>query len=121
MAVAPSADSVAAIAEMAGAVGLMVYALGAQRAECALYVRTFAPGAGIFEDPVCGSGNASVGLHLAHAIWPERDAFDDVAEQGVAVARDGLVRVAVSRDAQGTRRVRVGGQAVRVMHGEMVI
>lgn len=121
LAASPRAEAVAAAAEMAGAVGLTVYALGAQRAECALHVRTFAPGAGILEDPVCGSGNASVGLHLAHDVWSERDAFDYVAEQGVAVARDGLVRVAVSRDAQGKRRVRIGGQAVRVMHGELVI
>jgi hypothetical protein len=45
-----------------GVTGVTVFAQ--QHGECALQVRSFVPSSGINEDPVCGSGNASVALFL---------------------------------------------------------
>jgi len=42
-------------------VGLCMYTVDEHRD---VHVRSFAPAAGIFEDPVCGSGNAAVAAHV---------------------------------------------------------
>ena len=71
--------------------------------------RFFAPGAGIDEDPVTGSAHCCLG-----PFWRERLGLDEmVAYQ--ASARGGVVRVQVAGE-----RVRLGGQAVTVLRGELV-
>ena len=77
-------------------------------------VRCFFQGTqGLTEDPVTGSFNAAVGQWLIGAgIAPARY----VAAQGTAIGRAG--RIAVSSD--GTD-VWVGGGAVTVMRGEVVL
>ncbi len=71
--------------------------------------RFFAPRVGIPEDPVCGSAHCCLGPY-----WGERlGKADLVAYQ--ASARGGVLRVGLRGD-----RVRLGGQAVTVMKGELV-
>ncbi len=71
--------------------------------------RYFAPGAGINEDPVTGSAHCCLG-----PFWAERLGKSKfLAYQ--ASARGGEVRVEFSGD-----RVRLGGQAVTVLRGEMM-
>ena len=71
--------------------------------------RFFAPAAGIDEDPVTGSAHCCLG-----PFWRGRMATDSfVAYQ--ASARGGVVKVSVDGD-----RVRLGGQAVTVMRGELL-
>jgi PhzF family phenazine biosynthesis protein len=52
-------------------------------------VRTFAPGEGVPEDPVCGSGNGSVTAFIAHHKHSGEASGSYVAEQGVEIGRDG--------------------------------
>ena len=75
-------------------------------------VRSFAPGEGVPEDPVCGSGNAAVGAWLQHAGSQLGDRY--VASQGRELGRDGFVSVRVDA---GTRRVWIGGAAVTCVDG----
>jgi PhzF family phenazine biosynthesis protein len=71
--------------------------------------RFFAPGAGIDEDPVTGSAHCCLG-----PFWSERFGRNElVAYQ--ASARGGTVRVRV-----GGERVHLGGNAVTVLHGELL-
>ena len=71
--------------------------------------RFFASGAGIDEDPVTGSAHCCLGPY-----WSRRlGKTEFVAYQ--ASARGGTVRVRLNGD-----RVILGGQAVTVMHGELV-
>lgn len=71
--------------------------------------RFFAPGSGIDEDPVTGSAHCCLGPY-----WSSRlNQTDFVAYQ--ASPRGGVVRVGVGRD-----RVRLAGQAVTVLRGELV-
>jgi PhzF family phenazine biosynthesis protein len=75
----------------------------------------FAPGEGIPEDPVTGTASAAAGAYLRFA-----EAFEEMPEemrfeQGHYVDRPGRVRVRVGED------VRVGGQAVTSLEGELVI
>jgi PhzF family phenazine biosynthesis protein len=108
---APDMVAVAAVSRALGATGITVFALtdaGDHRA----VVRSFAPGDGIPEDPVCGSGNAAVGAWLQRAGAPLGDRY--VASQGRELGRDGYVSVRIDA---ATGRVWIGGAAVTCVDG----
>ena len=72
--------------------------------------RFFAPGSGIDEDPVTGSAHCALGPYWAARLGKrELIAFQ-------ASARGGVVRVRVDGD-----RVKLGGQAVTVMTGDLLV
>lgn len=71
--------------------------------------RFFAPGSGIDEDPVTGSAHCALG-----PFWGERLGRGDLVGYQ-ASARGGVVRVRLAGD-----RVRLGGQAVTVLRGELL-
>ncbi|MFT4216775.1 MAG: PhzF family phenazine biosynthesis protein [Micropruina sp.] len=90
----------------------MVGAIGAYPAgsEFAFEMRTFAPGVGVVEDPVCGSMNASVGQWLART----GEASDGYrVSQGARLGRAG--DIAITADADGT--VWVGGATTTLFAG----
>ena len=93
--------------------GLNLYAVDPQGA---VEVRSFAPADGVPEDPVCGSGNAAVGVHLAALGPTDRTGDRYTATQGRFVHRDG--RIDVTLPPPGGR-VRVGGSAVTVITGHV--
>jgi PhzF family phenazine biosynthesis protein len=82
--------------------------------EHTLEMRTFAPGVGVAEDPVCGSMNASVGQWLTSTGATPR-AYR--VSQGTRVGRAGSVEV--SADADGT--VWVGGRTVTCIRGTIAV
>jgi PhzF family phenazine biosynthesis protein len=110
---APDMSALAQIEADTG-VATTVFCEEAEDPECAVRVRSFAPGDGIPEDPVCGSGNGSVGAYRAHtgAITPP---LAYRAEQGSEVDRPGRVQVQVAPGDPWD--VRVGGPSVTVLEG----
>ena len=80
----------------------------------ALCVRSFAPACGVPEDPVCGSGNASVAAFLAHAGMLDTIGYSYVASQGRALGRDGRVWVHVNR---ADAAIEIGGASVTCIDG----
>lgn len=94
----------------------MVGAIGAypEGSEYAFEMRTFAPGAGVPEDPVCGSMNAAVGLWLtsAGAVPPSYR-----VSQGTRLGRAGTVEI--TADPDGT--VWVAGAAISYIQGTVYI
>jgi PhzF family phenazine biosynthesis protein len=71
--------------------------------------RFFAPGSGIDEDPVTGSAHTALGPYWAGILGKQEfTAFQ-------ASARGGVIRVRLEGD-----RVKLGGQAVTVMTGELL-
>lgn len=91
------------------AAGITVFAERSDSSPVRIRVRTFAPGEGVAEDPVCGSGNGSVAAYLAKHRHAGEATGSYLAEQGVEIGRDGLVHVDWDRNGE-TLRVRVGGQ-----------
>jgi PhzF family phenazine biosynthesis protein len=81
-----------------------------------LHVRSFAPILGVPEDPVCGSGNASVAAYLAHTGVIREIGSDYVARQGMSVGRAGQVAVRVSGD-----DIRIGGSAITCIDSRLRI
>lgn len=97
--------------DLAAVPDAMVGVIGAQPKGSAtsLEMRTFAPGVGVAEDPVCGSMNASVGQWLLReglVTGPYR------VSQGTVLGRAGVVHV-VPEDGE----VWVGGAATVVIRG----
>lgn len=83
-------------------------------------VRTFAPGEGVSEDPVCGSGNGAVAAYIARHTHPDAESCAYIAEQGIEIGRDGLVQASWDR-VHAQVRVRIGGSAVTVATGQLLL
>ncbi|HEX5300051.1 MAG TPA: PhzF family phenazine biosynthesis protein [Streptosporangiaceae bacterium] len=94
----------------------MVGAIGAYPpgSAYAFELRTFAPGAGVAEDPVCGSMNASVGQWLT-ATGAVPSAYR--VSQGARAGRAGTVEI--TADPDGT--VWVGGAATTYIRGSITL
>lgn len=94
-----------------GLTGATVYAAQGER----VVVRSFAPGDGIPEDPVCGSGNGAVAaFRLAAGQVASGDSYR--ASQGRQVGRDGWIDIRF----EGSE-IHVGGSAVTCIEGTVSI
>ena len=97
--------------EATGMTGATLFAIEGDR----VVVRSFAPGDGIPEDPVCGSGNAAVAaFRLMAGQIGAGDSY--VASQGRQVGRDGHVQVRIDG-----ADVHVGGQCVTCVEGQVTL
>jgi trans-2,3-dihydro-3-hydroxyanthranilate isomerase len=77
----------------------------------------FAPGVGIFEDPVTGSAAAAfTGLIAARGDLPDGD-HTLRTEQGLEMGRPGLVEMTLSIRGRKLATAFVGGEAVVVTEG----
>ena len=84
------------------------------------YSRMFAPMAGIAEDPATGSAAGPLYALLANnGALVRRERF--VNEQGVAMGRRSVIHIRCAWNGERLERVDVGGTAVIVGHGEMVV
>jgi PhzF family phenazine biosynthesis protein len=97
------------------ATGVTVFA-EAKEAGSQIHVRSFAPGHGIPEDPVCGSGNICVAAYLRATNQLERFGNRYVARQGMQLGRDGRVSVQV-----GLEDILIGGRAVTCVEGSLTV
>jgi PhzF family phenazine biosynthesis protein len=102
--------------------GVAVFCIGAQASDADIHVRAFAPAAGVFEDPVTGSANGCIGAFIAkHRLLPARNGeIRYVSEQGTEMGQPGRVYVRVT-GAPDAPRVHVGGHAVTVLRGELLL
>lgn len=108
-ALAPDMGKLAALS-VSGITGVNVFGLYPSGGAGDLEVRSFAPGEGIPEDPVCGSGNGCVAaLVLRDRVLKTRSY---VARQGRCLGRDGLVTVQFDGS-----MIWLGGHAVTCVEG----
>lgn len=92
-----------------GMTGATLYAAEGER----VVVRSFAPGDGIAEDPVCGSGNgAAAAFRLRAGQIGAGDSY--VASQGRQVGRDGFISIRIEGE-----DIHVGGQCVTCITGSV--
>ncbi|SRR6266850_2770796 len=111
----PDLESVRKISAETHAAGVTIFGQ-AKDGPARLHVRSFAPALGIPEDPVCGSGNASVAAYLIHTGSISEMAGGYVARQGMNVGRDGWVAVKIDGD-----EINIGGYAVTCVDGTLRI
>jgi trans-2,3-dihydro-3-hydroxyanthranilate isomerase len=88
-----------------------------------MHSRFFAPTVGINEDPVTGSANGPLGAYLFER--GEVEPVDGIAtvfgEQGDVIGRKGRVSVKVRVEGTQVTGLHIGGRAVTVVEGEMII
>jgi trans-2,3-dihydro-3-hydroxyanthranilate isomerase len=88
-----------------------------------VHCRMFAPGFAVPEDPATGSAAGALGAYLAHhGLLPVVDGMARfVVRQGLEIQRPSTITVEVPVAPDGIGPVRVGGQAVRVITGEVML
>ncbi|MBI5021201.1 MAG: PhzF family phenazine biosynthesis protein [Ignavibacteriales bacterium] len=103
--------------------GLCVYATETVDRDSKVHSRFFAPTIGINEDPVTGSAHGPLAFllyengYLKHA----ENFYEFQGEQGDVIGRKGRVRVQIELRSKKITSVRIGGNAITVMDGEMQI
>ena len=111
----PDLAAIAQFATDLEATGVTVFA-ESKEPGAQIHVRSFAPGHGIPEDPVCGSGNICVAAYLRATNQLERFGNRYVARQGMQMGRDGRVSVHV-----GLEDIHIGGRAVTCVEGSITL
>jgi trans-2,3-dihydro-3-hydroxyanthranilate isomerase len=95
--------------------------VGASRA----HARFFAPADNIPEDPATGSACGALGGYLVHhgalSLEPEDGRYKFVIEQGDFIHRPSRINLDVKGEAGRVEEVKVGGPAVLVARGEVVV
>jgi trans-2,3-dihydro-3-hydroxyanthranilate isomerase len=87
-----------------------------------VYSRMFAPEFGIVEDPATGGASGPLGCYLVHYGLVEGVAAHRmISLQGAAMGRSSRIHIAIEGTRHEIRRVRVGGQAVLVGRGELLV
>jgi len=86
-----------------------------------LYLRGFAPGAGVPEDPVTAAGIAAVAALVVRerAVQLNPPETTLTAEQGTAMGRPGHLPLTVRHDREDIEWVRIAGTAVEVLEGRI--
>jgi len=111
----PDMAQVASLNNVSGTTGITVFGFTGEE-HVPVYVRSFAPVEGIPEDPVCGSGNISVGAYLLHMGLQIKTGNSYLANQGRELGRDGYVYVELGPE---TASIKIGGHAVTCIDGEL--
>ena len=87
-----------------------------------VYSRMFAPEFGIVEDPATGSASGPLGCYLVyHGVIAADAATKMISLQGAAMGRASRIHISIEGDRRAITRVRVGGEAVLVGHGELLV
>jgi trans-2,3-dihydro-3-hydroxyanthranilate isomerase len=87
-----------------------------------VYSRMFAPGLGVTEDPATGSASGPLGCYLVeHRLVSGEAAKSIVSQQGVAMGRPSRIHIAIGGTSGAINDVKVGGEAVLVGRGEIVV
>jgi PhzF family phenazine biosynthesis protein len=113
----PDMAAVEKLSREADMIGVTVFDLNTSR-EAAVHLRTFAPAAGVPEDPACGSCNVALAAYLSETGLLAQTGDDYVASQGQELGRDGRIYVRV-RD-KG-RQIEIGGHAVTTIDGQISV
>jgi trans-2,3-dihydro-3-hydroxyanthranilate isomerase len=86
------------------------------------YSRMFAPEFGIIEDPATGSAGGPLGCYLVrHGVVSGDVAQRMISRQGEAMGRSSHIHIRVEGSRDNISGVRVGGEAVLVGRGEMLV
>jgi len=104
------------------ATGCCVFTLETSNPDAFVHMRFFAPEAGVIEDPATGSAAGALGAYLvAHGIFGTKSPVSFVIEQGLEIQRPSRIVVIVQQADGIPTIVKVGGSAVTVLNGEIIL
>ena len=102
--------------------GIFLFAVLPPGSSETAYSRMFAPGFGMVEDPATGSASGALGCYLVrHSLVMGDDARQIVSLQGVAMGRPSRIHIAIDSRGDEIVSVKVGGTAVLVARGELLV
>ena len=103
--------------------GICVFTTETVDRTSSVHSRFFAPAVGINEDPVTGPANGPLGVYLfEHGdLKPTGDTIKIVGEQGDVIGRKGRVAVVMKVHDDKVISLSIGGRAVTIFDGEMVV
>ncbi len=103
--------------------GICIFTTETVDRNSAVHSRFFAPNVGINEDPVTGSAHGPLAVHLfENGLLESREGRCQFqGEQGDAIGRKGRVAVDLVTEENKPVSVRIGGNAVTVLRGEMIL
>jgi len=89
--------------------------------ESLVHTRCFVPLLGVNEDPVTGSSLGPLGIYLAEQgiVKGDTEGFRFIAEQGDCLEKPGRVTVTFQKRKEGYHSLRIIGNAVTVLDGEI--
>ena len=100
----------------------MCFAKETENSDATVHCRMFAPGIGVAEDPATGSASGALGCYLVwhNIVRPHNGVARIVIEQGLEIGRDSRIEVEIEVGNGGEiTEVRVGGEAVAIIEGEV--
>jgi trans-2,3-dihydro-3-hydroxyanthranilate isomerase len=104
--------------EFGAEIGVFLFAITSPQA----YSRMFAPEHGVVEDPATGSASGPLGCYLVrHGIVSGDAQREIISTQGVAMGRASRIHISIAGSADAITEVKVGGEAVLVGHGELLV
>jgi len=102
--------------------GCCMFTLRTSSRDAFVHMRFFAPGAGVPEDPATGSAAGALGAYLVvHGIFGSKSPVSFIIEQGMEVHRPSRIMVSVQQEAGFPTVVKVGGKAITVLNGEIML
>lgn len=108
-------------ASPAGAMSLYAYCRGGVDHRASFHARMFAPDLGIAEDPATGSAVAAMSGAIAQFDAPAPGHHALLIEQGVEMGRPSLIHLHIEANASGIERARIGGEAVKIAEGRILL
>lgn len=109
-------------AEIGYELPIYMFALSPVGSSHTAYSRMFAPEFGIVEDPATGSAAGPLGSYLVyHGLVNGSAARRIVSLQGVAMGRASRIHIAIEGTRDAISQVKVGGEAVLVGRGELLV
>jgi trans-2,3-dihydro-3-hydroxyanthranilate isomerase len=101
---------------------IFLFSVGGPSPDDEVYGRMFAPDFGIIEDPATGSAAGPVGCYVVHHGAVTSDPARPIQiSQGVKMGRPSRIYVSVEGEPKSISGVRVGGTAVLVGRGELLV
>jgi trans-2,3-dihydro-3-hydroxyanthranilate isomerase len=98
-----------------------VYCRGGVNHTSSFHARMFAPGDGMPEDPATGSAVAALSGAIHHFDGLTEGNHALVIEQGVEMGRPSLIHLHIDCAGTEVSHVRIGGKAVRVAEGKLLV
>ena len=101
---------------------IFLFAMLEPGSEATVYSRMFAPQFGISEDPATGIASGPLGCYLVrHGLTSGPAAQSIVSLQGAAMGRASRIHIAIDGTRERVTGVKVGGEAVLVARGELLV
>jgi trans-2,3-dihydro-3-hydroxyanthranilate isomerase len=115
-------EAMTQLAETLGFGDLFVFCFDTVDPTATVHCRMFAPSFGIPEDPATGAASGALGAYLLkHRAVPPQRLLRFVSEQGLEMGRPSRISIEIESEDGRICAVRVGGAAVIVGRGELLL